>query len=138
MNLNKFQLIGRLGKNPEMSYTPNGKPQTVFSIAVDRRKKNGDAWETVTDWFNMKLWGDQARNANEYLVKGQFVYIEGRLEPRKYEKEGVTHFVMELVIIDLKYGPKPNGGGSGNGKPAPAGSKQVDEPVSVGEDEFPF
>lgn len=101
--LNKVMIIGNLGRDPEMRYTPNGKPVTSFSVAVSRTwvKPEGERTET-TDWFNVVAWGRLAEICSQYLTKGSMVYVEGRLETRSWEGEnGQKHFRTEVVASDV-------------------------------------
>ena len=101
--LNRVMIIGNLGRDPEMRYTPNGKPVTSFSVAVSRSwtKPEGERTET-TDWFNVVAWGRLAEICSQYLSKGSMVYVEGRLETRSWEGEnGQKHFRTEIVAGDV-------------------------------------
>ncbi len=101
--LNKVMIIGNLGRDPEMRYTPSGKPVTSFSVAVSRSwvKPEGERTET-TDWFNVVAWGRLAEICSQYLTKGSMVYVEGRLETRSWEAEnGQRHFRTEVVASDV-------------------------------------
>ncbi len=101
--LNKVMIIGNLGRDPEMRYTPSGKPVTSFSVAVSRSwvKPEGDRTET-TDWFNVVAWGRLAEICSQYLTKGSLVYVEGRLETRSWEADnGQKHFRTEVVASDV-------------------------------------
>ena len=98
--LNKIMLIGNLGKDPDMSYTPQGTPITKFSLAVSRRSKDRDTGERreETTWFNIVAWNQLAETMNTYLHKGSKVYIEGRMTSRKYtDKEGVERTAWEVT-----------------------------------------
>ena len=78
--LNKVQIIGHLGRDPEMRYTPSGRPVTTFTVAVSRTWNTGDGERhSETEWFNVVAWGNLAEICKQYLTKGQQVYIEGRL-----------------------------------------------------------
>ena len=86
--LNKVMIIGRLGRDPEMRYTPSGRPVTTFSVATSRTWNTSDGERrTETEWFNIVAWGSLAEICNQYLVKGQQVYIEGRLQTRRWEDD---------------------------------------------------
>jgi single-strand DNA-binding protein len=101
--LNKVMIIGNLGRDPEMRYTPSGKPVTSFSVAVSRSwmKPEGERTET-TDWFNIVAWGRLAEICSQYLTKGSMVYVEGRLETRSWEAEnGQKHYRTEVVASDV-------------------------------------
>ena len=91
--LNKVQIIGHLGKDPEMRYTPSGKPVTTFSVAVSRSWNSADGERhSETEWFNVVAWGNLAEICKQYLVKGQQVYVEGRLQTRRWDdKEAQKH-----------------------------------------------
>jgi len=101
--LNKVMIMGNLGRDPEMRYTPSGKPVTSFSVAVSRSymKPEGERTE-VTDWFNVVAWGRLAEICSQYLTKGSMVYVEGRLETRSWEGDnGQKHFRTEVVANDV-------------------------------------
>src|ERR671939_344533 len=87
-SLNKVMIIGNLGRDPEMRYTPSGSPVTNFSVAVTRRwnSPDGESREE-TEWFNVTCWNKLAEIANQYLSKGRQVYIEGRLRTRSWEDQ---------------------------------------------------
>jgi len=101
--LNKVQIIGHLGKEPEMRYTPSGKPVTTFSVAVSRSWNSADGERhSETEWFNVVAWGNLAEICKQYLNKGQQVYIEGRLQTRRWDdKEGTKHTSVEIVANEM-------------------------------------
>ena len=104
--LNKIMLIGNLGKDPDMSYTPAGKAVTKFSLAVNRRTKDRDTGERrdETQWFNIVAWDQLAETMNTYLHKGSKVYIEGRMTSRKYtDKDGVERTVWDVIANDVQF-----------------------------------
>ena len=108
-SLNRVQLIGRLGKNPESRKTPKGTGYTTFSLAVGRKwkSKNGELHED-TDWFNVVAWGKLGEICQKYLAKGKLVYLEGRLQTRKYEHEGTTRYFTTVILSALQMlEPKP-------------------------------
>lgn len=101
--LNKVLIIGSLGADPEMRYTPGGKPVTSYSVAVNRgwRTSEGERKE-ATEWFNVVAWGNLAEICNQYLHKGSQVYVEGRLQTRSWEdNSGTRHFRTELVANEM-------------------------------------
>ena len=101
--LNKVLIIGALGSETEMRYTPGGKPVTSFSVAVSRgwRTSEGERKE-ATEWFNVVSWGNLAEICNQHLRKGSQVYIEGRLQTRSWEDgSGIKHFRTELVANEM-------------------------------------
>jgi single-strand DNA-binding protein len=112
--LNRVQLIGRLGKDPESKFTPNGKKVAHFSLAVSNRWKTaeGEAKE-YTEWVNIEAWGRLGEICQQYLHKGSLVYLEGRLKTDKYEdKGGETKYFTKVValsmqMLDKKPGEEP-------------------------------
>ena len=101
--LNRVQLIGNLGKEPDARYTPTGKQVVKFSLAVSNRwKKDGDVQEH-TEWVNIEAWGRLAEICNEYLRKGSLVYIEGRLKTDKYQDDtNTTRYFTKVVVQNLQ------------------------------------
>ncbi len=101
--LNRVQLIGNLGKDPDARFTPTGKQVVKFSLAVSNRwKKDGDVKE-YTEWVNIEAWGRLAEICNEYLHKGSLVYIEGRLKTDKYQDDNdVTRYFTKVVIQSMQ------------------------------------
>jgi single-strand DNA-binding protein len=101
--LNKVMIIGRLGRDPEMRYTPSGRPVTTFTIATSRTWNTSDGERhTETEWFNVVAWGNLAEICKQYLVKGQQIYVEGRLQSRQWEDtEGARHYATEIVANEM-------------------------------------
>src|SRR5512140_733853 len=113
--LNKVMIIGRLGRDPEMRYTPNGRPVTAFSVAVNRSWTSGEGERREeTEWFNVVAWGNLAEICKQYLTKGQQVYVEGRLQTRRWEdSEGTKHTSIEIVASEMMMlGDRREAGGS--------------------------
>ena len=102
--MNKIMLIGNLGKDPEMNYTPSGVAVTKFSLAVNRITKSSTGErEKETEWFNIVAWRQLAEICNQYLHKGSKVYIEGRLSQRKYtDKNGIDRWMVEVIVNDME------------------------------------
>lgn len=98
--LNRVQLIGRLGKDPEGKFTPTGKKVTHFSLAVSNRwkSKDGEAKE-YTEWVNVEAWGRLGEVCQEYLKKGSLVYLEGRLKTDKFEDKGEFKYYTKVVAL---------------------------------------
>jgi single-strand DNA-binding protein len=96
-------LIGNLGRDPEMRYTPSGRPVTTYSVASSRSWKTADGeTRSETEWFNIVAWGSLAEICNQYLQKGQQVYIEGRLQTRRWEDdEGNKRSTTEVVAREM-------------------------------------
>ena len=108
--LNRVQLIGRLGKDPESKFTPTGKKVVHFSMAVSNRwkSKDGETKES-TEWVNIEVWGRLGEVCQEYLKKGSLVYIEGRLKTDKYEDKGDTRYFTKVVALAMQMlDRKPN------------------------------
>lgn len=110
-SLNKVTLIGNLGADPEVRFTPGGQAVANFNIATNERwtSKNTGQPEERTEWHRIVVWGKQAENCRDYLSKGRQVYIEGRLQTRKWEdKQGQTRYTTEIVadrVLFLGAGP---------------------------------
>ncbi len=102
--LNRVQLIGRLGKDPESKFTPTGKKVCHFSLAVSNRwkDKNGETRE-ATEWVNIEAWGRLGEVCQEYLKKGSLIYVEGRLKTDKYEDKGETKYFTKVVAQTLQF-----------------------------------
>ncbi len=111
--LNRVQLIGYLGKDPETRYTPHGSKVGTFSLAVTERWKNKDGeMKEATEWVNVEVWGRLAEICQEYLHKGSLVYVEGRLKTDKYEDKGETKYYTKVVaarmqMLDRKAAEEP-------------------------------
>ncbi|MDD2539438.1 MAG: single-stranded DNA-binding protein [Desulfuromonadaceae bacterium] len=98
-SLNKVMLIGNLGKDPEVRFTASGQAVASFSLATSEKfKGKSGEWEERTEWHNITLWGKLAEIAGEYLAKGKTVYIEGRLQTRKWQdKSGNDRYTTDIV-----------------------------------------
>jgi single-strand DNA-binding protein len=101
--LNKVMVIGYLGRDPEMRYTPNGRSVTNFSIACNRSWQRPDGARHVeTEWFNVVAWGKLGEIAKQFLIKGSLVYVEGRLKSRDWQdNKGIHHKSVEIVARDI-------------------------------------
>ena len=135
--LNKIMIIGNLGRDPEMRYTPSGKPVTTFSVGTSRswNASDGERREE-TEWFNVVTWGNLAEICKQYLAKGQQVYVEGRLQTRRWEdQENKKHFSTEIVANEMIIlGDRKAAAPSGESAAAAPGSSDLPPE----EDEFPF
>jgi single-strand DNA-binding protein len=101
--LNRVQLIGYLGKEPETRFTPNGKRVAHFSMGVTQRWKTGNETRESTEWVNIEAWGRLGEVAQQYLKKGSLAYVEGRLKTDKYEaKAGDTRYFSKVVASGLQ------------------------------------
>jgi single-strand DNA-binding protein len=101
--LNRVQLIGNLGKDPEVRYTPTGTKVCTFSMAVNRRWKGRDGTaKEATDWFNIEVWGKLGEVCQQYLHKGSLAFIEGRLQTDRYEHEGETRYFTKVIARSMQ------------------------------------
>jgi single-strand DNA-binding protein len=101
--LNRVQLIGHLGKDPESRFTPTGKKVAQFSIAISQRWKSGGETKEYTEWVNVEAWGRLGEVAQQYLKKGSLVYLEGRLKTDKYEDKGETKYYTKVVALLMQF-----------------------------------
>jgi len=101
--LNKVLIIGRLGRDPEMRYTPSGKPVTTFSVGTSRTWNTAEGERrTEIEWFNVVAWSNLAEICKQYLAKDRLVYIEGRLQTRHWDdSEGTKHTTVEIVASEM-------------------------------------
>jgi single-strand DNA-binding protein len=115
--LNRVQIMGNLGADPEMRYTPAGRAVTRFRVAVSRQWRDSEGQQQKkVEWFRVVLWGRQAEVANQYLQKGDPLYIEGRLEHRSFEgNDGETRYITELVGREFIMLPRGDGNRSAEG-----------------------
>jgi single-strand DNA-binding protein len=99
MSLNKCQIIGNLGRDPEMRYTPSGQAVTQFTVATNRNYRDAqNEWQSETEWFRVVVWGQSAERTAERLRKGHKVYVEGRIQTRQWEdQQGQKRTTVELV-----------------------------------------
>ncbi len=119
----KITVIGHLGRDQEMRYTPSGQSVTSFSIATNRKFTVGGEQREETDWFNVSAWGRLSDLCNQYLTKGQQVYVEGRLHLRSYEgRDGQTRWVNEISLTDVQFLSRSSGAGD---EPAPYDNEPV-------------
>lgn len=101
--LNRIQLIGRLGRDPEGKFTPTGKQVTHFSLAVTNRWKTRDGeTKEYTEWINIEAWGRLGEVCQEYLKKGSLVYLDGRLKTDRYEDQGENKYYTKVVALQMQ------------------------------------
>jgi single-strand DNA-binding protein len=97
-SVNKVILVGNLGADPELKYTPSNRALCNLRIATtDVFKDKAGQRQEKTEWHRVTVWGDQAENCSKYLAKGRSVYIEGRLQTRSYDKDGQKHYATDVV-----------------------------------------
>ena len=113
-SVNKVILVGNLGRDPEVRYMPNGEAVANFSIATTENwKDKSGVKQEKTEWHNIVMYRRLAEIAGEYLKKGRPVYIEGRLQTRKWENDGVTRYTTEIIGDQMQMLGSKDGGGSG-------------------------
>jgi single-strand DNA-binding protein len=146
MSFNKITVVGNLGRDPELRYTPQGNAVCNFSMATNekRRDKSGES-QDITTWFRITLWGKQAENASKYLTKGSSVYIEGRLRVEEWsDRDGKSRYTLDVHATDMQFIGSSRGdemsGGQGN-----EGDFAQDAPAAGGmgnsapaDDDIPF
>lgn len=147
-SFNKITIVGYLGRDPELRYTPSGTAVCDFSIATSERKGRRDGGDTdeITTWFRVSLWGKQAELANQYLTKGRQVYIEGRLSQREYtDREGNKRTSLEVNGTDMQFigsrGDEMAAGASGGNRGASQAPSRENPPPAndtIGDDDIPF
>ena len=105
MSFNRIILVGNLGRDPELRYTPQGTPVCSFSMATnERRKDKTGEMQDQTTWFRVTLWGRQAETASQYLSKGRPVYIEGRLRVEEWtDRDGKPRHTLEVHATDMQF-----------------------------------
>jgi len=137
---NKAMLIGNLGKDPELRYTPSGASVCTFSVATTEKfkDKNGEKREETT-WHNIVVWNQLAEICSQYLTKGSKVYLEGKIKNRSYEKDGTTRYISEIVVDQMEMlGSKPDSGTGERTTQRSQPRKEYQEPVFNPDDEIPF
>lgn len=152
MSLNRIFLIGNLGQDPEMRYTQSQLAVCNFSLATNERRQGDDGqWVDQTEWHKIVCFGKTAENCSQYLKKGRQVFVEGRIQTRKYQdKEGKDRYITEVVANAVRF----IGGGKGEGvevertpRSAPAASSgapkapagaPIGETISFDDDDIPF
>ncbi len=121
MSFNKITVVGNLGRDPELRYTPQGVAVCSFSMATNekRRDKSGDL-QDITTWFKVTLWRQQAENAAKYLTKGSPVYIEGRLRIEEWtDRDNNNRYTLDVQATDMQFiGSRADGGGGGDYSPS--------------------
>ena len=147
-SVNKVILIGNLGADPELKYTPSSRALCNLRIATtDVFKDKGGQRQERTEWHRVTVWGDQAENCSKYLSKGRSVYVEGRLQTRSYDKDGQKHYATDVVADRVVFLGGGGGGGEGRGKPGGFGGRSdsgpADEPgegsgPAPSDDDIPF
>ena len=135
--VNKVLLIGNLGKDPEVRFTPNGRALAKFPVATSERwtDQEGNKQER-TEWHNVVVWGKQAETCGQYLAKGRQVFVEGSIRSRQYDdKDGNKRYITEIVARDVRF---LGGGGRGPQEPAVSVPPGEDAGPGPADDDIPF
>lgn len=135
--LNRVVLIGRLTKDPELRYTPNGVAVTNFTLAVERNFKNAQG-EKETDFFTCAVYKQLAELCANYLAKGKLASIDGRIQIRTYnDKDGQKHWVTEIIGENVQFLSPKDGGDGNTGSPSASGKGSFGHEVNL-DDDIPF
>lgn len=147
-SFNTITLVGNLGRDPELRYTPQGTPVCSFTMATnEKRKDKSGEFQDQTTWFRVTLWGRQAETASQYLTKGRPVYIVGRLRIEEWtDRDGKQRYTLEVHATDMQFiggrGDEAAGGGGGSGprpeppvRPAGGGGGPA---TDIEDDDIPF
>ena len=151
MSFNKIIIVGNLGKDPELRYTPQGIAVCNLSVATTEKKKDKSGeFHDVTNWFRVTLWRQQAENAAKYLAKGRQVYIEGRLGVEEWtDREGNNRYTLEVQATEMQFigsrgdsAPSSSGGDTQEPEFAGPASSQPEAPpitrAATADDDIPF
>jgi single-strand DNA-binding protein len=139
--LNKVMLIGHLGKDPELRYTPGGAAVATVSLATNEPYKDKEGnWQERPEWHRLVIWNKQAENAAEYLKKGSQVFVEGRLQTRSWQdKDGQKHYTTEIIVQNFQILGRKSDGGTGGAPDIPPPSDDIAPPPQTGDKEdLPF
>jgi single-strand DNA-binding protein len=139
-NLNRMMIIGNVGKNPEMRFSPSGSAVTNFSVAVNNSYTSKATNEkiTETEWFNVVTWGKLAEICNQYLVKGKSIYVEGRLKTRSWDgNDGQKKYRTEIIASQIQFlGSRPTGATAPEDSTLPKDT--IPEEGDIEPEELPF
>ena len=125
VDINNVVLIGRLTRDAELKIITSGQAVCKFSIAVNRRRKNGDQWEDEANFFDIVVWGKQGESLHQYLVKGKMVGVNGELRQDRWQQDGQNRSKVEIVANNVQL----LGGGPGGGSNAANGGERQQSPV---------
>ena len=140
MTMNKIIIIGNLGRDPEMRYTPNGQAVTSFSVATNYRYNSAEGEQREeTEWFTISTFGRLAETCNQYLSKGQKVYVDGRLRSRSYQaRDGETRYVLDVNADQVRFLDRGGGGEGTGGGEGIGGGAEPESSEQIGADDLPF
>jgi single-strand DNA-binding protein len=145
-NINRVVLVGNLTRDPELRHTPSGTAVCKLRIAVNTRQKDGATgeWGDKPNYFDVTVWGSQGENCAQYLAKGRPVGIDGRLDWREWEQEGVKRQAVEIIADNVQFLGSREGGGEGGGgnqfvpAAAAAAENNADFAPQAADDDIPF
>jgi single-strand DNA-binding protein len=147
VSFNKIILVGNLGRDPELRYTPQGTPVCSFTVATnEKRKDKAGEMQDVTTWFRVTFWGRQAETASQYLTKGRPIYVEGKLRVEEWtDRDGKQRYTLEVHATDMQFigGGRGDEAAGGTGAAAaavnraPSTDRQQPEP-DLSDDDIPF
>ena len=140
-SFNRITIVGYLGRDAELRYTPQGTAVSNFSVATtERRKDRSGELQDITTWFNVSLWGAKAEATSQYLSKGKLVFIEGRLTQREYQdRDGNTRTSLDVNASDLQFVGSRGEEGAAPRSEATTRPRQPDAPSGpITEDDIPF
>ena len=139
-SLNKVMIIGNVGNEPEMRFTPSGKPVTSFSVATNRVYSSADGErKEETEWFNIVVWNKLAELCNKFLGKGRLVYVEGRLRTRSWEwQDGQKHYRTELIAEQVTFLDKSGQPLDNAAQPTAESGQPGERSDAIEPDDIPF
>ncbi len=140
MSYNKIHIIGNLGRDPELSYTPQGTAVCKFSVATnERRRDKAGEQQDITTWFRVTVWGKQAENVSRYLSKGRKVYLEGRLHMEEWtDREGNKRVTFGIQVSDFNFTGGSNRNRAASARPGSAAANDQAQADSADDDEIDF
>lgn len=154
MGVNRVFLLGNLGADPEMRYTPSQQPVCTLRLATGERRKNAEGqWVDHTEWHSVVTFGKTAENCSQFLAKGRQVFVEGRIQTNKWQdKEGKDRYKTEVIAsavqfvggrgenagIEKSYVPAKSKGASAEAPPYETGDIPIAQPISLDDDDIPF
>ena len=145
-NINRVVLVGNLTRDPELRHTPSGTALCKLRIAVNTRQKDATSgeWTDKPNYFDVTVWGSQGENCAQYLAKGRPVGIDGRLDWREWEQEGVKRQAVEIIADNVQFLGSRDGAGGGEGggnqfvPAAAAAAENADFAPAAADDDIPF
>ena len=139
--VNKVIVLGRLGQDPELKYTPNGAAVCNFTVATSEswNDKNSGQKQEKTEWHRIVVWGKLAELCNQYLTKGRQAYVEGKLQTRSWEdKDGNKRYTTEIVASTVQFIGGGSNGGSSSSSDGSEGDYNIEQDANFASDDIPF